>query len=105
MDLHVNDMCTRRLPCRASGRMHKSDKGHPSDHSSSELTDEVVNTATMCRRGEKKKENISYTAKKAKKRKTQAKETIETVADKKKQACGNNIWARKGIDEGVEQNT
>ena len=41
VDLHVDDTCTKRLPCGASGRMHESDEGHPSDSSSSELTDKV----------------------------------------------------------------
>ena len=51
VDLHDDDRCTKRLPCGASGRMHESDKGHPSDSSSSELTDEVVNMVKNCRRG------------------------------------------------------
>jgi hypothetical protein len=41
VDLHVDDTCTKRQPCGACDRMHESDEGHPSDSSSSELTDEV----------------------------------------------------------------
>ena len=44
MDLHVDDTCTKRQPCGASGRMHESDEGHPSNSSTSDLTDEVVDT-------------------------------------------------------------
>ena len=86
MDFHVDDTCTKRLLCGASGRMHESDKGHPSDSSSSELTDEAVNTVKNRRMGKRKKKNKSCLAKKAKKRNAQAnetKETKETVADKK----------------------
>ena len=42
VDLHVDDTCTKRQPCGASGRMHESDKGHPSDSSSRDLTDKIV---------------------------------------------------------------
>ena len=41
VDLHVDDTCTKRQPCGASGRMHENDEVHPSDSSSSELADEV----------------------------------------------------------------
>ena len=82
VDLHVDDKGTKRLPCGASGRMHESDEGHPSDSLSSELTDKVVNKVNNRRRGKRKKKNTSYNVKKAKKRKSQAKETNETVADK-----------------------
>ena len=44
MDLHVDDTCTKRQPCGASGRMHESDGGHPSNSSTSDLTDKVVDT-------------------------------------------------------------
>ena len=47
VDLHVAGVCTKRLPCGASGRIHKSDEGHPSDSLSSELMDEVVNTIVV----------------------------------------------------------
>ena len=30
VDLHVGDMCIKRLPYRARGRMHESDEGYPS---------------------------------------------------------------------------
>ena len=55
VDLHVDDTCTKRQPCGASGRMHESDEGHPSNSSSSELTDEVVKTLNNHRRGKRKK--------------------------------------------------
>ena len=74
VDLHVDNTCTKRLPYGASGQMHKSDKGHSSNSSSGRLTDEVVKTVNNRRRG-KKEINTSYTAKKAKKRKAQAKES------------------------------
>jgi hypothetical protein len=43
VDLHVNDTCTKCQPCGACKRMHKSDEDHPSNSSSRELTDRVVN--------------------------------------------------------------
>ena len=60
MDLHVVDLCTKRQPGRASGRMHESDEGHPSDSSSSKLTDKVVKTLNNRRRGKRKKKNITH---------------------------------------------
>ena len=44
VDLHVNDTCTKRQPYGASGWMHESDEGHPSNSSTANLTDEMVDT-------------------------------------------------------------
>ena len=55
VDLHINDMCTNRLPCGARGRMHESNEGHLSDSSSRKLMDEVVNTVNHRRRVKRKK--------------------------------------------------
>ena len=60
VDLHVDDTYTERLPCRTSERMHESDEGPPSNSSSSELTDEVVQTLNNHRRGKRKKKNIIH---------------------------------------------
>lgn len=45
MGLFVDDMCTKRLPCGASGWVHKNDEGHPSDSLTNELMDKVETVA------------------------------------------------------------
>ena len=59
MDLHVDDTCTKCLPCGASGRMHESNEGRPSDSLSSKLTDGVVNMVKNRGRGKRKNKNTS----------------------------------------------
>ena len=55
----------------------------------------MVNKVNNCSRVKRKKENISYKAKKAEKRKAQAKETKETVADKH-ELVATLLWPGKG---------